>query len=192
MTAVSGSDGGRVVTADVVQWKLPEIPAGGKVAVKLTATGDSPVDDVPIIATVAADVLPKPVSTQAGVSVAGTPSLTVEIPNPPGLVPVGKRGSVKVTVRNAGTGPAKRVELIVTGSPELTFRAGQSPDGTAAAADAGRVAFPVLDEIPAGKSVVFLVDTEATTPGTARIQAEVRADHLTQPVRDEQAARVVP
>ncbi len=51
--------------------------------------------------------------------------------------------------------------------------------------------FGLLDALPAGAAAVFVVELEAATPGAARVQVEARAEHLAQPLREEQAARVV-
>ncbi len=57
--------------------------------------------------------------------------------------------------------------------------------------DGPKVTFGLLDELPADSAAVFVVELEAATPGTARAQVEARAEHLSQPLREEQAARVV-
>jgi hypothetical protein len=45
--------------------------------------------------------------------------------------------------------------------------------------------------LPPGATAVFVVELEATKAGAARVQAAVRADYLPQPLREEQAAKVV-
>jgi uncharacterized repeat protein (TIGR01451 family) len=175
---------------DGVELPVGNLAPGERKSVQLRATADALLGEGTVRVTAAAG--DAKTSARATVSVVGRPALAVSIPDPPGSFPVGRRGPVKVTVRNTGDAPAKRLTLTVTGSKELTLYGGTSADKSAARADGDRVAFSPVEALPPGATAVFSVDVGATTPGPARLSAEATADGLDRPVRDEQSARVVP
>ena len=175
---------------DGTELKVGTLAPGERKAVALRATGDSLLGEGTIrVTAVAGDAR---ASSQTTVAVVGRAALTVSIPDPPGAIPVGRRATVKVTVRNTGDAAARRVLLTVTGSKELTLYGGTSADRSPARADGGKMTFAALESLPPGATAVFSVDAGATTPGPARLSAEATADGLDRPVRDEQAAQVVP
>jgi hypothetical protein len=191
LRAKSASDGG-ALSADGAEWRLGELAPGEKKAVRLTAVAEQMAGRAAVSA--AAHGGPElPVSSQAEVpvSVAGQPALALELANVPGMLPSGKRTAVRVTVRNRGSGPARKVEVSATTTEEFTVARGTGADRTPGRLDGRTVTFGVLDELPAGSAAVFVVELEGAKPGTGRVQAEVRAEHLPQPLREEQAARVV-
>jgi hypothetical protein len=108
----------------------------------------------------------------------------------PASVRVGGRTPVRITVRNRGTGPARNVEVSASGSDGLAV-SGTGADRKPGTVDGKKVTFGVLAELAAGSSAVFVVDLEGSAAGPARVQAEVRADDLARPLREEQATRVV-
>lgn len=193
LTARGGSDGGRAALADVVEWDLGTVAAGEKRTVKLSASADRIADRGVVTASAVGESSTGPglrAAAETPVSVVGQPAVSLEVSDPPGVVTVGRRVQMRVTVRNAGTGPAKNVEVSAGASAEYAVRGGSGPGGDHGRIDADRVVFPAIPELPAGATVVFTADLEAAKPGAARFHADVRADHLTQPLRDEQAGRV--
>jgi hypothetical protein len=183
----TASDGGKL-TADGAEWRLPTLPPGDKRTLRLTVSGDRPTDKAVLKAAVTAGDLNA--DGEATFRVAGQPVLAVELTDVPGSVPVGGRATVRITVRNRGTGPARRVEVTAAGGDQLTPAGGTGADRRPASIDGTRVLFGVLDELPAGSAAVFVAELDAAKPGAGRVQAAVRADHLSQPMRDEQAVRV--
>ena len=188
VTARATLPAGLTPTGDA-DWQLGTLAAGEQKTVRLTATADRPTDAGTIRVTAAAGDAGPRATASAPVDVAGRPTLVLDVADPPPAVPVGQRATVRVTVRNTGTGPARRVEVAVS-SAEMTARGGTGPDRQPASAAAGRVTFPPLDELAPGKSATFTAELEGAKPGTARILAEVRADHLPTPLRDEQSTHV--
>ena len=75
-------------------------------------------------------------------------------------------------------------------SPEESFRRMDRNQNGQIDPD-GKVVFGTLDELRPGATVTFTVEVEAVKPGDARFRAEVRAAHLTSPLKEEQATRVV-
>lgn len=130
-------------------------------------------------------------AADAGVTVTGQPALTLELADVPGAVPVGGRAAVRITVRNRGTDAAKHVEVSVTTTEPFNTTGGTGADRRPGQVDGQKVTFGTLEELQPGTAAVFVVDLEAAKAGPARVLAEVRADYLAQPLREEQAARVV-
>lgn len=132
-----------------------------------------------------------PTETKAPPQATGRPALLLEVSDPPAVVPAGQKTTVQVTVRNRGNAPANRVEVVVTATDALTASGGTGADKKPATADGKRLTFGVLDELPAGSTAVYVAELEGATAGPARVQVDVRSDDLTQPLREEQATRVV-
>jgi hypothetical protein len=193
LTAKSASDGGQLVGADGAEWRLGELAPGAKKSVKLTATAGSPADRAVVSATAHGGGSEVQVQSQTEVPVAvvGKPALVLELSDVPGMAPAGQRATVRITVRNRGSGPAKKLEVSATATEAFRLIGGTGADRKPGQTDGQKVTFGVLDELPAGSAAVFVVELEAATPGTARVQVEARAEHLSQPLREEQAARVV-
>lgn len=192
LRAKTASDGGRVVGSDGVEWPVGTLAAGDTRTLRLTAAGADIASRAVLTAMASGGQSRDPTAdAEAVVAVAGQPAVVLETADLPPTVPVAGRAPVRVTVRNRGTGPAREVEVVVTVTDELTTVGGIGADRKAAAATATKVTFGTLAELPAGSSAVFVAEVEGAKPGAGRVQVEARAAHLTQPLRDEQPARVV-
>ena len=124
-------------------------------------------------------------------AVIGTPAVVLELATPPGLVEVGKRVDVPGAGEEPGhgLGPERRGDGVRPGGVEGGPRHG--PGRRPRSTPTGKVTFPPLDELRPGEAVTFTVEVEAVQAGDARFRAEVKAAHLTNPLKEEQAARVV-
>lgn len=192
LIARSAGESGEVIADDRVLWNLGTLPPSGKQTLRLTARADGTFSTAPLRVRAAAEEFPKLAETETPVSASGRPLLSVELPDPPGTVPVEGRGPVQVVLRNKGSGPAKDVELSLETSPELRILAGTGPNGERGLVQGNTVRFPTIASVPANRQFVFQVTIEAVTPGPARVSASATADHLERAVRDEQSTRVVP
>lgn len=190
LTAKSVTDGGRFADTDGAEWRLGTIPPGGKQAVRITAVAGRMTERAVLVASAAGGANGRAQGRgEATVAIAGQPALVLDVVDWPGVVLVGKKATVRVTVRNRGTGPARKVE--VAASTTGAFRiGGTGADRKPGVVDGSQVRFGVLDELAAGASAVFLVELEGESAGPARVQIEARAEHLKQPLREEQAGRV--
>ncbi len=193
LAAKSASDGGTLTGADGAEWRLGTLAPGEKKAVRLTATADRMTDRAVVSATAHGGGPDAQVQsqTEVPVSVVGMPALVLEVSDVPGMVPTGQRATVRITVRNRGSGPAKQVEVSATATEAFRVAGGTGADRKPGQLDGQKVTFGVLDALPAGAAAVFVVELEAATPGAARVQVEARAEHLAQPLREEQAAQVL-
>ena len=193
--------GGGRVTPGSVEWTLAEVPPGGEKVLKLTATGTKLADRAVLSVIAVGDAQngrgeaartvgdPVQARAEAAVAVIGTPGVVMDLTMPAGPVEVGKRVSFRVTVRNPGTVSARAVEVAAFLPAELKpVRGSGKSEGRV---EAGKVTFPTLEELRPGESTAFVIEAEAVTAGDARFRAEVRAGHLNNPLREEQAVRVV-
>lgn len=192
--AKSASDGGRVGSASV-EWTIPELRPGEERTWRVTAEALRLAERATLVVT-ATGQAPGGTRTvearaEAGVAIIGTPALSLELATPAGLVEVGRRLAVQVRVKNQGTVSARDVDVTAFVPPEFHALRGRGPgDGPARIEGTGRVVFPPLSELRPGETATFTVEMEAARAGDARPRAEVRAAHLTAPLKEEQAVRV--
>ena len=192
----TAGDGGRVGTGSV-EWSFAELKAGEQRTVRLVGTAAKLNDRATFAVSALGDAVsggravgePLSAKAEATTAIIGTPALSMELATPPGLVEVGKRVAFQVRVRNRGTVSARNVEVTAFAPQELRVLRG-SGAGTGRIDGAGKVAFPVVDEVKPGETLTFTIDVEAVQAGDARFRAEVRAAHLTSVLKEEQAARV--
>jgi uncharacterized repeat protein (TIGR01451 family) len=181
--------------AGSAEWTVAELKPGDQKTYRVTATAAKLAGAAKLALTVQGDRPggsrgdPVEAKADSAVAVIGTPALVMELATPPGVVPVGKRVAFQVRVKNQGTVSARNIEVTAFAPPELRAVRGTGPT-TARIDDNGRVAFPAVEELRPGESLTFTVDVDAAQPGDARFRAEVRAAHLTSPLKEEQAARV--
>lgn len=186
--------------AGSVEWKLASLKAGEQKTLKLSVDAARLSDRAAISvlttadATGAGDSAPvgDPVQSRAESSVAiiGTPAISLELIAPPGLIEVGKRTTFQVRVKNKGTVSARNIDVTAFAPAEFKpARAYGKADGRIESE--GKVTFPQVDEIRPGEVVAFTIEADAVQVGDGRIRAEVKAAHLSAPLKEEQPARVV-
>ena len=124
------------------------------------------------------------------VAVLGSPSIVLQLATPTGALPLGKHATCEIQARNAGTVVAHNIEVVAFVSPE--FKVTRASGKTEGQTDAnGKVTFPKLDELDPGQTIVFTIEVDAAVVGDGRIRAEVQAEHIPAPLKEEQAIRVV-
>jgi hypothetical protein len=178
-----------------VEWKIAELKPGESKTLKLTATAAKLTDRASVSAVAQGDVPgssgePLQAKADAAVAVVGVPAVSLELATPPGLVEVGKRATFQVRVKNRGTVSARNLEVTAFATAELKPARGSGATDGRIDPD-GKVVFRTLEELRPGETATFTVEVEAVKPGDARFRAEVRAAHLTSPLKEEQATRVV-
>lgn len=184
-------------SSDGVTWQVGTLAPGEKKTLKMSLSAGKQAEPEKIVATATSRVNPdseKAALTAKGdfaVGVVGQPALTLELADPSSSVPVGRRAGYKVIVRNRGTGPAKQVIVTVDVPEEYANIKATGANKESVRPEGSRVIFPTVLEIPAGGTVTMYVEVEAAKSGDARMKAEVKADYLAQPLREEQATRIV-
>ena len=193
---VTAADGGAVGPGSV-EWKLGELKAGEKKALKLTCDAVALAPKAGVTVVVLGDAVSNgtPVGTpvegkaDAAVAVIGTPALALELATPPGIVDVGRQVRYEVRVKNRGTVSARNIDVTAIPTAELKpVRGSGAGDGRIEAN--GRVTFPTIEELQPGQTLTFVIEVDAAKAGDARFRVEVNAAHLKSPLKEEQATRV--
>ncbi len=194
LSVKSASPKGQSEGSTAAVWRLGNLKPQGKETLRLVAIADKAMErkNLTLSATGTTNTgSPMTAAADAPVEVSGAAALMLELADTPGVLSVGKTGTMRITVRNRGNGPAKKIEVAVNATDEIAITGGTGADRKPGSVDGKRLAFGLIDELPAGAVAVFVVNWEASQPGAARVQVEVRADHLAKPLREEVAARVV-
>ncbi len=177
-------------------WKYDSIPPNGKAAVTLTFVADDVVPRGVLTAKATASSGPGRTvdsSADAVVAAAGQPALGLDLTGPAKPIAMDANGQFKITIRNTGVGVAGPVDVVVELPEELAPVRGSDPAGKIAVAkvDGQTVTFAGIPQVAANSTVTLLVDVRGVSRGTAAVRVSVSAPHLTSPLREEQAARVV-
>ncbi len=194
LVAKSATEQGKVSGRDLVLWSFDSLAPGERRKLKVGVTADRLGEKGTVAVAVASDAgggkgLTAKAETE--VSVTGRPALVLELAEPREAIPVGRRGQFRIRVRNMGTGPATDVTVTADIPDEYANARGVGSDGATVRTEGNRVTFPAIRELPAGEAVTLTVDVEGAKVGTARVRAEATASYLSQPLREEQASRVV-
>jgi len=96
--------------------------------------------------------------------------LELEVADPKGPVAVGEPAAFEIRVRNRGTNAAKGIDVVAYFSDSVEPI---SADGGEYTVNDGRIAFRTLEELPAGREVVFKISAKAAEAGTRVFRAEV-------------------
>jgi uncharacterized repeat protein (TIGR01451 family) len=193
--AVAASAGGQS-TGATAGWKYTSLPPNGKAAVTLTVVADDAVPHGELTAKATASPGPGRTvesSAEAAVVASGSPALGLELAGPAKPVAVNGTGQFKVTLRNSGAGPAGPVDAVVELPAELAPVRGFDSTGKLPIAriDGQSVIFSALPQVPANGSLTLVVEVRGVSRGSATVRASVSAPSLTNPLREEQATRVV-
>ena len=194
LSVKSASPKGQTEGSTAAVWRLGSLKPQGKETLRLVVIADKAIERKNLSISASGSTgtgSPKTAAADAPIEVSGAAALVLELADTPGVIPIGKPGTMRITVRNRGTGSAKKVEVSLNASDEITINGGTGADRKPGSFDGKRLVFGVIEDLPAGAVAVFVADMEANKPGAARVQVEVRADHLAKPLREEVAARVV-
>lgn len=185
---------GRVISPSESVWELGTIAAGERKALKLNVIADRISEKMKFVANVTSTPKsgkPRIATAETLVSVIGMPALTLELAEPAEAVPIGRRAGYRVIVRNRGTGPARAIFITVQIPDEYANVRGTGANREDVRPEGNILPFPVLKELAPGATATFYVEVEGAKVGDARVRAELKADYLTKPLRQEQAARVI-
>ena len=122
------------------------------------------------------------------VDVVGRPELQMETLSATGVVTVGDRVTSKLQLKNAGTAPARNVQLSIRLPSELRL---VEVRGRKFHQKGDRVIFDSIDELAPRTNVAFELILEPTSEADARIQLEISAEHLTKPHRRDETIQIV-
>lgn len=137
---------------------------------------------------------PLQVRSEAVMVVIGVPAVSLELIAPTGVFSTGDRLSYQVRIRNNGSLTARDLAVRLHLSEHLRLLMGRGPQSQmpASSEGEGQVLFPPLAELKPGETAIYRLDVQAVRAGDARIQAQVRAQHLQRPLIEEQIATITP
>jgi hypothetical protein len=137
---------------------------------------------------------PLQVRSEAAMAVIGVLAISLELVAPTGVFAAGDRLSYQVRVRNSGSLTARDLSVRLHLSEHLRFLIGRGPQPQMAASleGDGQVLFPPLAELKPGETTIYRFEVQAVRAGDARVQAQVRAQHLQRPLIEEQTATITP
>jgi uncharacterized repeat protein (TIGR01451 family) len=118
----------------------------------------------------------------------GAPALALTVEHTVDPVPVGGETSYTITVRNPGTKPVTRVQIVATVPEQMAVI------GAGGASDNRKEGQKILYEpltLPPGGEARYRVDVKALRPGDVRFKVELTADPLTAgPVLQEESTTI--
>lgn len=186
------------ISGPTVEWKLGELKPGEERKLTLAGEAAQLADKATLVVLAMGDPVgvsgstsigdPIEAKAEAAVALIGSPALVLENIAPDSPIEVGRRENMVIQVRNKGTVSARGVQLTFFTPSEVKATRGTGP--VSGRLETDQVVFPALEELRPGTSATFTVELEGVSVGSARVRAEVRALHLTNPLKEEQAVPV--
>lgn len=194
----TASDGGNIQGA-AVEWSIHELKAGEEKHLQVTAEASRLAERALLSVEAqgqpmsqAGNAVPRESVTQraeTAFAIIGAPALVLENSGALSPLEVGKRAIITVRVKNRGTLSARGVQLTLFLPAELRGIRGSGP--VEGRLETQQVVFPALEEVSPGATATYQIEVEGVSSGSARVRAEVRALHLPQPLKEEQALSVI-
>jgi len=203
LSAERANEDGTVIGPSAVQWRLGDLPPGGKKTLKVGVVAEKIMDKGAIAASIQSgdgnrlaqrergDADANSARAELSVSVAGAPALLLELAEPSESVPIGRKAGYRVVVKNKGNGPAKNVRLTVQIPEEYANVRGFGANRDEVRPEGSKIIFPAVREIPAGGTAIWTLEVEGAKLGDARVKAEVAADGVARPLSEEQSTKVI-
>jgi uncharacterized repeat protein (TIGR01451 family) len=183
---VDASDGGKLIGSQV-QWIIGTLPPAESrtVEVRLRALTPNRICNQ-AIATAERGLMKQ---AEFCTEFTGASALALEVEDTEDPVEVGGETSYNVTVRNPGTKPVTRVQIIATVPEQMTVtRAAGASDNRK---EGQKIIYEPLT-LQAGGEVRFRIDVKALRAGDARFKVELTADQLTAgPVLQEESTTIL-
>lgn len=127
------------------------------------------------------------VEAQAATKVEGTASLVLEVADLDDPIEIGRETAYEVQVSNEGSKAASNVGLSIELPTGMTLVDAAGPSEHIA--ESGLVVFRSLPELPAGKTVVFMLHVTGAQAGNQRIRARLVSDSIQEPLTEEEITR---
>jgi uncharacterized repeat protein (TIGR01451 family) len=184
-TFISASGGGEL-TGGRVQWTIGTLPPAESrtVEVRLRALVPGRICNQAIVT--ADRGLTK--QAEACTDFTGASALSLEVEDTQDPVEVGGQTSYNITVRNPGSNPVTRVQIVATVPEQMTMLQ------AAGTSDHRREGQKIIYEpltLAAGGEARFRIDVKAERPGDVRFKVELTADQLTAgPVQQEESTTI--
>ena len=124
--------------------------------------------------------------------VQGFSSLTLDFQGDGKAVAVGDQVSMRVTVGNRGSAPAKQVQALFELPPQMTFVAAKGSDNVKATREGNLVTFDVLEELAPNSNQTYDIVLIAAQEGTPLVGVELLSTDLPKSIHQEEAVTITP
>jgi len=184
---VAASDDGRYDEATrTVNWSIPALSPAEHRHVKVRATARGIGDLINRAAATADGSLSA--KSENAVHVEGMAALELEVVDLDDPVEVGAETSYEIRVRNQGTAPSTGLQIMATAPPGMAIRGAEGP--TRNRIQGQQVVFEALQRLAPRADVRFRVRVVGLKAGDMRFKVQMNADHLKQPVYEEESTQV--
>ena len=126
--------------------------------------------------------------TEVTTRIEGAASLVVDVLDLDDPVEVGVETAYEIRIKNEGTAPAANVGLTceLPAGMEFLTASGASKHAN----DNELVVFQSVAEVPAGKTLTYLVKVKGTLSGNMRFRTKVSSDSLAEPLASEEMTKI--
>ncbi len=124
--------------------------------------------------------------------VQGFSSLTLDFQGDGKAVAVGDQVSMRVTVGNRGTAPAKQVQALFELPPQMTFVAAKGSDNVKATQEGKYVTFDIVEELAPNSNQTYDIVLTAAQEGTPLVGVELISTDLPNPIHQQEAVTITP
>jgi uncharacterized repeat protein (TIGR01451 family) len=184
----SATNAGQLQGNEVI-WTLGTLQAREQRAVQLVTQGEK-VTAATILRVLAAADGAK-ASDQATIQLLGVPAFEMKLGDEPGdPVPVGKRMTYQIAVKNTGSAPGPDVEMRVIIPEEMRLVPEGAKGPTAATVKGQVVTFAPVKTVAPGETLRWTIEVDAWKAGDVRFRAELRSPALEQPVVEQESTRI--
>jgi len=177
---------GRTIRREIELKCLRETPRACN-RVMVTARGMDAVADEACLE-ISGDGTPPPAA--APEEPVGAAKITVSVVETADPIRIGGQTGYQIIVTNGGD--ASAFDVVVTATFDEGLQLLQHGGPTIASASKTGVRYPALRELRAGETQTFDLRFKGVATGNARVQAEITARGLAQPIRAEQTTEVLP
>jgi uncharacterized repeat protein (TIGR01451 family) len=185
-TTFVGADGGGELIGEHVQWAIGTLPPAESRTVEVRLRALVPTRICNLVVVTADRGLTK--QAEFCTDFTGASALSLEVEDSRDPLAVGSQMSYDIVVRNPGSNPVTRVQIVAT-VPEqmMVTRAAGASDNRK---DGQKITYEPLN-LPAGGEARFRIDIKAERPGDVRFKVELTADQLTAgPVQQEESTTI--
>ncbi len=173
-----------------VTWKVSELGPGQHSDLKLSVVSARAGSLTGKVQAVAASGHRAELPTQLDVQ--GFSSLTLDFQGDGKAVAVGDQISMRVTVGNRGSAPAKQVQALFELPPQMTFVAAKGSDNVKATREGNFVTFDVLEELAPNSNQTYDIVLIAAQEGTPLVGVELLSTDLPKSIHQEEAVTITP
>jgi uncharacterized repeat protein (TIGR01451 family) len=173
-----------------VSWKVSELGPGQHSDLKLSVVSARAGSLIGKVQAVAASGHRAELPTE--LEVQGFSSLTLDFQGDGKAVAVGDQVSMRVTVGNRGSAPAKQVQALFELPPQMTFVAAKGSDNVKATQEGNLVTFEVLEELAPNSNQTYDIVLTAAQEGTPLVGVELISTDLPKSIHQQEAVTITP